>query len=117
MVVTDTPEFGATFRDARGLADAIAVEFDALAGEGRARLGQDTWVEVVDRIGDRELGDHGWHVRFRQVQELPTLRSGPDEPVRLITTIVRDAEQACVAVTRQRTATLSVPCRDLDPAR
>ena len=29
----------------------------------------------------------------------PTLRSDPDEPVRLITAIVRNAGKACVAVT------------------
>ncbi len=114
MVVNDTSEFRATLQDARGLADAIAVEFDELAGEGRARLGHDTWVEVADRIADRELGDHESHVRFRQ--DLPVLRSDPNEAVRLITTIVRDAEQACVVVTRRRTATFSEPCRDLDLA-
>jgi hypothetical protein len=117
MVVNDTAEFRTTFRDARGLADAIAVEFDDLAGEGRARLDQETWIEVSDRILARDLGDHEQHSRFLMGQDLPALRSEPDEPVRLITTIVRDAEQACVAVTRHRTATFSEPCRALDLAR
>lgn len=116
MVVNDTPEFRTTFRDARGLADAIASEFEELASQGRARLAHDRWVAVADRIGDRDLGDHEWHVRFHQDQDLPMLRSGHDEPVRLITTVVRDAEQACVAVTRQRTAAFSQPCRELDLA-
>ncbi|TVR20603.1 MAG: hypothetical protein EA387_11355 [Nitriliruptor sp.] len=117
MVVNDTDEFRATFQDARGLADAIAVEFDDLAAEGHARLDQDTWIEVADRIRDRDLGDHEQHVRSHLEQDLPTLRSDPEQPVRLITTIVRDAEQACVAVTRQQTASFSEPCRDLDLAR
>jgi len=117
MVVNDTPEFRATFQDARGLAEAIAVGFDELAGQGRERLDQETWIEVADRIRERDLGDHEQHVRSQLEPDLPTLRSAPDEPVRLITTIVRDAEQACVAVTRQRTATFSEPCRDLDLAR
>ncbi len=116
MVVNDTQELRATFRDARGLADAIAGEFDELAGQGRARLDQDTWIEVADRIRERDLGDHEQHTRYHLEQDLPTLRSDPDEPARLITTIVRDAEQACVAITRQRTATYSAPCRDLDLA-
>ncbi len=117
LVVNDTPEFRATFGDARGLADAIAEGFDALADRGHPRLQQGTWIEVADRIRERDLGDHEQHTRSHLEGDLPSLRSDPDEPVRLITTIVRDAEQACVAVTRERADTFSEPCRDLDLAR
>lgn len=58
VVVDDTQELRATFRDARGLADPIAGEFDELAGQGRARLDQENWIEVADRIRKRYLGDH-----------------------------------------------------------
>ncbi len=117
MVVNDTPELRATFHDAHGLGDAIAAEFDELAADGRARLDQETWIEVADRIGERDLGDDQQHTRFHLEHDLPPLRSDPEEPVRLITTIVREGDQACVAVTRQRTATFPEPCRDLDLAR
>lgn len=116
IVVNNTPELRATFGDAYGLAEAVRAEFDELARQGHPRRSHQTWVKVTDRIGARDLGDHQMHTRYHLEDELPRLRSDPSQTVRLITAIVRHADQACVVVRHDQAVTFPGACRDLDVA-
>ncbi|MCC5949279.1 MAG: hypothetical protein JJT89_12565 [Nitriliruptoraceae bacterium] len=111
VIVNATPQIVETFGSPAGLAEAIAVAFDAAADEGRARLDQDTWIDVADGIVPQErFGDTEQWTRFRQPHQLPQdPRTGA--PERRITVMVRELGDACVVVQADRTATYVDACR------
>jgi hypothetical protein len=114
VVLSPTAEVRQQFGDAHGLASAIAEAFDQRATEGRPRTAHATWVAVGESVTERDLGDSEAWLRFTPDTERPTVRSS-DEPIRLVTTILRGEEvRGCVVVTMASSRVGSRGCADLD---
>ncbi len=112
--LTATSEVLDAFGSARGLATAIADGFEAEAAAGRDPTAHATWVRVAEEVTRGELGDHEAWVRFTADELLPRALSG-DEPIRLVTVILRGQHaSACVVVTRAAVDVRDEACRALE---